>query len=99
MQSYDVRGLAWHVTALDTENEQRIRKDLPILVVCGTRDPVSGMTATARALIERYQQYGVRNVSYIFFEGARHEPLNDFCREQMHADVLGWLDGHLRKTA
>jgi hypothetical protein len=26
-------------------------------------DPVSGMTATVRALIERYQQYDVRNVA------------------------------------
>jgi alpha-beta hydrolase superfamily lysophospholipase len=29
--------------------------------------------------------------------GARHEPLNDFCREQMHADVVSWLDGHLER--
>ena len=45
----------------------------------GTRDPVGGMTATARALIERYRHYGVQDVSHIFYEGARHEALNDFC--------------------
>jgi hypothetical protein len=80
------------------ENERRIPKDLPILIVCGTRDPVGGMITSVRALIERYQQYGVKDLSHIFYEGARHEPLNDFCREQMHVDVLGWLDGHLGKT-
>src|SRR5262249_31163934 len=76
------------------ETEQRILKDHPILITCGTRDPVGGMTASVRPLIERYRQYGVKELSHIFYEGARHEPLNDFCREQMYADVVGWLDGH-----
>lgn len=53
------------------------------------------MTTSVRALIERYQQYGVRDVSHIFYEGARHEPLNDFCRDQIHADVLAWLEARL----
>jgi alpha-beta hydrolase superfamily lysophospholipase len=75
------------------QNERRIPKDLPILIVCGTRDPVGGMTVSVRGLIERYQQYGLKNLSHIFYEGARHEPLNDFCRDQMHTDVLSWLDG------
>jgi len=77
------------------ENENRIPKNLPILVTCGTGDPVGGITTTVLALIERYQQYGVKDVSHIFNEGARHEPLNDFCRDQIHADVLAWLDARL----
>jgi alpha-beta hydrolase superfamily lysophospholipase len=77
------------------ENESRIAKDLPILVMCGTRDPVGGMTTTVRALIDRYQHNGVKEVLHIFYEGARHEPMNDFCRDQMHADVLKWLDAHI----
>jgi len=76
------------------ENENRIPKDLPILVTCGTGDPVGGMTTTALALIERYQQYGVKDVSH-FYEGARHEPLNDFCRDQIHTDVLTWLEARM----
>jgi hypothetical protein len=47
------------------ENEQRIPKDLPILITCGTRDPVGGMTASVRALIERYRRYGVKELSHI----------------------------------
>jgi alpha-beta hydrolase superfamily lysophospholipase len=77
------------------ENENPIPKDLPILVACGTGDPVGAMTTTVRALIERYRQYGVKDVSHIFYEGARHEPLNDFCRDQIHADVLAWLEARL----
>src|SRR5258708_10516578 len=39
------------------ENENRIPKNLPILVTCGTGDPVGGITTTVLALIERHQQY------------------------------------------
>jgi alpha-beta hydrolase superfamily lysophospholipase len=53
------------------------------------------MTKTVLALIERYQKYGVKDVTYISYEGARHEPLNDFCRDQIHADVLTWLEARL----
>jgi alpha-beta hydrolase superfamily lysophospholipase len=77
------------------ENENRIQKIFPILVTCGAGDPVGGMRTTVRALIERYQQYGVKDVSHVFYEGARHEPVNAFCRDQIHADVLAWLDARL----
>jgi hypothetical protein len=29
----------------------------------------------------------VKDVSHIFYEGARHEPLNKFCRDQMHPET------------
>ena len=79
------------------ENERRISKDLQILVMCGTHDPVGGMTTTVQALIDRYQKNGVREVSHIFYDGVRHEPMNDFSRDEFHADVVTWLDQHLPK--
>jgi hypothetical protein len=45
--------------------------------MCGTKDPVGGMITTVRALIDRYQLNGVKEVSHIFYDGARREPLND----------------------
>jgi alpha-beta hydrolase superfamily lysophospholipase len=77
------------------ENERRIPKDLPIFVMGGTRDPVGGMTTTVQALIDRYQKNGVRDLSHVFYDGVRHEPMNDFSRDQFHADVVTWLDQHL----
>jgi len=77
------------------ENERRIPKDLPIFMVCGTRDPVGGMTATVQALIDRYRKNGVREVSFTFYDGVRHEPMNDFGRDRFYADVGMWFDRHL----
>jgi hypothetical protein len=43
-------------------------------------------------LIDRYQKNGVSDVSHIFYDGVRHEPMNDFGRDQFHADVVTWLE-------
>lgn len=80
------------------ENERRIPKSLPVFIMCGTRDPVGGMTTTAQALIDRYRKNGVRDVSHVFYDGVRHEPMNDFGRDQFHADVLAWLRQHLSRN-
>jgi len=80
------------------ENERLIPQDLPILIMCGTRDPVGGMTTTVQALIDRYRKNGVREVSHIFYDGVRHEPMNDFSRDQFHADVVAWLNQHLPRN-
>jgi alpha-beta hydrolase superfamily lysophospholipase len=64
-------------------------------MVCGTRDPVGGMTATVQALIDRYRKNGVREVSFIFYDGVRHEPMNELGRDRFYADVVTGLDHHL----
>ena len=63
--------------------------------MCGARDPVGGMTTTVQALIDRYRKNGVRDVSHVSYEGVCHEPMNDFGRDQFHADVVTWLNQHL----
>jgi len=52
---------------------------------------------TVRALIDRYQKNGMKEVSHIFYDGVRHEPMNDVSRDQFHADVVSWLDQHLAR--
>jgi alpha-beta hydrolase superfamily lysophospholipase len=55
------------------------------------------MTASVRGCSKGIRQSGVKDLWHIFYQGARHEPLNDFCREQMHDDVVSWLDGYLKR--
>jgi len=77
------------------ENEARIPVDLPMYVFSGAEDPVGGNTLAVKALVERYQANGVRNISLKFYEGGRHEMLNETNRDQVHQDVLAWLDGQV----
>ncbi|VWC41433.1 acylglycerol lipase [Burkholderia lata] len=71
--------------------EARIPRSLPILMICGEEDPVGERTNTVRELTRRYTAQGHLRLSYVFYPGARHEILNDFCKDAVQRDIRGWL--------
>lgn len=73
------------------ENESRVPVDLPILIIAGQEDPVGGRTATIQALITRYMAHGHRRLAYRFYEGGRHEILNEAGKDRVHRDIGQWL--------
>jgi len=75
----------------DPAREARIPKNLPILVIQGALDPVGGNLKGTQALLDRYQALGVKRVNHRFYEGARHEVLNETNRDDVTRDVLDWL--------
>lgn len=76
----------------DLDNQARVPKDLPIYMFSGSLDPVGRNTKGVRWLIDRYRKAGLTHVSHRFYEGGRHEMLNDVAREQVTADLVGFLD-------
>ena len=81
---------------LTAENRlRRIPKTLPVLMVAGSEDAVSGGERGPRALERLYLQVGLRDVTVKVYPGARHELLNDTCRDEVTADLHGWLENHL----
>lgn len=74
----------------------RIPKGLPILVIAGTKDPVSAGTRGLMPLFEAYKKAGLERVEHIFYADARHEILNETNREQVIADVIDWLARQFR---
>lgn len=77
------------------ENEARIPKDLPALIISGDEDPAGGYATGTQALIDRYRALGLRDLTSTFYPGARHEILNETNRGEVQADILGWLDLHV----
>ena len=75
----------------DAARLARIPKSLPILLICGTADPVSQGRTGPDGLVQRYRAAGIADASVIAYADGRHELLNDVCREQTTADVLGWM--------
>lgn len=59
------------------ESEARIPQDLPVLIVSGALDPVCANTVAVNLLAQRYQAQEMRVVTVKFYEGARHELLNE----------------------
>jgi len=68
----------------------RIRKDLPIYVFSGERDPVG---ANLQGLIDDLKDAGFTRLTTRIYPDARHETLNELNREEVTRDLIAWLDG------
>jgi alpha-beta hydrolase superfamily lysophospholipase len=71
-----------------------VRADLPILLMSGSSDPLSGAMALVELVAHRYRDAGVRDVTVIGYEDARHEVFNETNRDEVTADLIAWLERH-----
>lgn len=71
----------------------KMNKDMPLYLFSGTDDPVGENTRGVTRLLELYQSHGFTQVSHRFYDGGRHELLNDINRDEVTADFITWADG------
>lgn len=81
---------------LDAPRLARIPKPLPVLLVSGSADPVCAGGQGTHLLAEHYRKAGLGDVTTLIYEGARHELLNETCREVVTSDLLEWLNERLQ---
>ncbi|OMH36930.1 alpha/beta hydrolase [Tersicoccus sp. Bi-70] len=79
----------------DPQELAKLRADLPVLFASGQKDPLSGDGALIELAAQRYRDAGVQDVSVTVYPGARHEIFNETNRDEITADVIGWLDRHV----
>ena len=73
-----------------------VRADLPVLVISGQFDPVTGPDQVfARALIDSYAASGLGRIDHKVYPGGRHEMFNEINRDEVVTDLLAWLDAAL----
>ena len=75
----------------DKENQKLIPENLPILIMGGSKDPVSkgkGLEKLQRSL----RAAGVKNVDCKIFQGARHEIFNESNKSEVLEYMLQWLE-------
>lgn len=68
-----------------------IRPELPVLLVSGQADPVSGDGQLVELVGQRYRDAGLHDVTTTIYPGARHEILNETNRDQITSDIVAWL--------
>ena len=73
----------------------RIRPDLPVLFVAGDMDPINRKLEGLALLETRWRSAGVRQIDKLYYEGGRHEMLNETNRDEVTADIIGWLEKNL----
>lgn len=65
--------------------------DLPVLFIRGEQDPCTINAASFQKTVAFLKERGYRSVDDKTYPGARHEILNDRCREETFQDVLDWI--------
>jgi alpha-beta hydrolase superfamily lysophospholipase len=84
----DVLDALPHVTSRKSLGP--IRKDLPIYVFSGERDPVG---SNIQGLLGDLKAAGFTSLTTRIYPGARHETLNETNRDEVTRDLIAWLDG------
>lgn len=76
----------------DPAQLDRIRKDLPLYLFTGDRDPVNGLLAWFDPLVARLRGAGLHDVSTHVYGGARHEVFNETNRKEVISNLIAWVD-------
>ncbi len=74
-----------------------IRKDLPIYIFAGDKDPINHGLEWLTPLAERYRAAGIANVSEKYYPDGRHEMLNETNRDEVIRDLASWLQKAIAK--
>ncbi|MBC2272533.1 alpha/beta hydrolase [Listeria welshimeri] len=75
---------------------ESVPKDLPILLLSGSDDPVGHFGKDTPKIALALEKAGVEDVTYKIYENARHELVNELCKETVFQDVFDWLNAKTR---
>ena len=70
---------------------RNVRDDLPVYLFSGSDDPVGEQLDGVHLLIYRYEKAGLYDVSHDFYEGGRHEMLNEINKDEVRRRLLTWI--------
>lgn len=75
----------------DPENLEKMPKQLPIMLIAGSDDPVGDYGQGVEKVYRSYLEHGMQNVQMKLYEKDRHEILNETDREMVYDDIYRWI--------
>jgi alpha-beta hydrolase superfamily lysophospholipase len=72
----------------DVVHLRRIPRALPVHLIAGTRDPVGEESRGVERLLRVYNEAGLARVTCRFYDGARHELVNETNRDEVTRDLI-----------
>ncbi|MFG3115866.1 alpha/beta fold hydrolase [Streptomyces sp. NPDC048197] len=79
----------------DPAHLARIPRGLPVHLAVGEMDPCHSGLTLVHELLEDFRYLGTRELTWKAYPDARHEILNETNRDEVHDDLLAWLDKHV----
>ena len=74
------------------KDEDRIPRDLPVLLMAGMKDPVGEMSKAVLKVYNHYKKIGLTDADVFLYKDDMHEILNEKDRDDVYHDALRWLD-------
>ncbi len=93
----DLLGGVYSIERAEADPLQLAR--VPILIVAGSRDPVSMGGLGSAQLGKRYLATGNPDVTVKRYPGGRHELLNEENRAEVWTDLLRWIEARIPASA
>ncbi|RWM25969.1 alpha/beta hydrolase [Mesorhizobium sp.] len=90
----DVVGMAQH--AGKDSSFTGVRRDLPVNLVGGEKDPASDYGKAVSHLARRMDRMGFSNLVSKVYADTRHESLNEINRDIIMSDFVAWADSVLK---
>lgn len=75
-------------------NLKNVNKNTPILLIGGTKDPVSNYSKGLGLLYKKYIKAGL-NVELKYYKDSRHEVLNEINKQEVYMDILNFFNKSL----
>jgi alpha-beta hydrolase superfamily lysophospholipase len=75
---------------------RKLSRDIPMLIMIGSEDPLGG-PRSVELLAKAYRERGgLGDVSVKVYPEGRHEMFNELNQAEVRADVVAWLDAHVK---
>ncbi len=78
------------------KNLDRIPKELPVLFVSGSLDPVGEFEKGVVRVYNHFKKVGMKNIQLKFYKDDRHEILNETDRAIVYEDLLSWIKSNIK---
>lgn len=92
---FTVNGFLTLMQSVDNLNKKKylanMPKDLPVLFLSGTEDPVGAYTEGVKRAYGQFEAAGMKHISMKFYEGSRHEILNETVKQEVYEDIYEFL--------
>lgn len=79
----------------NTRNIAKMNKDIPILFISGSCDPVGEMKKGVERAYNAFKKVGVKDITMKFYPEARHEILLELNHEEVFNDIINWIKSKL----
>lgn len=81
-----------------SSNLGKTRKDLPIMIMSGTDDPVGDFGSGPFIISEKYKEIGMKDVQLKMYQDARHEILNEINYKEVYQDIFEWINIKIKQS-